>query len=127
MNTVWMIVIALVMNIAAHEGGHFISALILKLHPHFAFEWSLSPIKVLWDITTDKNNRIVTTSGFGCQIATLFILIALLGTAGAWVDKTFLLCYSGILTVHFCSYPFRMKGVEANDFNGMDSDEDRSN
>ena len=115
-----------ILLVLSHEGGHYLSAFALKLHPKLNFELSWWPFFVSYDETIDRNYRIVATMGFGGSHLAGIALLALLGTAGAWIDKNFLLTFYILFSLHFISYPFRQKGKVGNDFNKMDADEDAS-
>lgn len=111
------IVLSILLYLLAHEGGHFLCALAFRLRPRLEYgKWYLS---VEYILPTPDQYRIVSVAGFGAGMLVGLALIALLGTAGAWVDKGFLLCYWGVLAAHFVSYPWRMKESGHNDFNGL--------
>lgn len=121
------ILLPLLLNIVSHEGGHWLPAWKFGLNPKFKFSRSLSPVQVRWNLTNDKENRIIATMGFGFQMIVgllLFLLFAFLQKDFFWVDRTFVFVYFAILIVHFCLYPFRNKDNAANDFSKMDGDED---
>ena len=117
------LVIAAVLYLIVHEGGHFLCALAFKLRPRPQVgKWY---IRIGYETPTPDQHRWISTAGFGTGMLVGLALLALLGTPGAWVDKAFLLAYWGVLIAHFIWYPWRMRGRTDNDFNGMDADEDR--
>lgn len=118
------LVIAAVLYLIVHEGGHFLCALAFKLHPKLQVgKWY---VRIGYDTPTPDQHRWVSTAGFGAGMLVGLALLALLGTPGAWVDKAFLLCFWSVLTAHFIAYPWLFKDRASNDFNGMDADEDQN-
>ena len=129
------ILLAAILYVTAHEGGHFLTALARSLNPKITLAWKAftvrgreikvpSSIIVQYDVHKDRDSRLVSTMGFGGGLIVADILLALLGTEGAWVTKAFVQAYLFVLTAHFIWYPFKSKGLYSNDFNGMDADED---
>ena len=119
------LLISLILNVVFHEGGHWLPAWKFGLNPRIKFSRSWSPVRVQWDPTDDRGNRIIATMGFGLQmIAGYFLLVLLFFAKPSFlVDFPFVLVYWAVLIVHFCLYPFRNKDSAANDFSKMDSDE----
>lgn len=117
------LIIAAVLYLLAHEGGHFLCALAFKLHPKLQVgKWY---IRIGYETPTPNQHRWISTAGFGTGMLVGLALLGLLGTRGAWVDKTFLLCFWGVLAVHFVAYPWLHRDSASNDFNGMDADTDK--
>ena len=116
------LIIAAVLYLLAHEGGHFLCAAVFGLHPKLqAGKWY---IRIVYDAPTPDRHRWISIAGFGAGMLVGLALLALLGTPGAWVGKTFLLCFWGVLTAHFVAYPWLHRDSASNDFNGMDADEE---
>ena len=136
MELVRNIILALALLIISHEfiPGHWFTAAVLKLHPKVRKAWhewtvfgvtiKVPGIVIMHDPATERQNRIIGVMGFGGSLLVGLALICFLDTIGAWVDKSFLVAYFGVLTAHFLIYPFKMASSAANDFNRLDADDD---
>ena len=110
------LLLAGVLCLVAHEGGHFFVALVLGCKPKFrVFKWGMA-VEFNW--THRWQNLLICEAGFGVAMLVGVALITLLGTPGAWVEKRFLLCYWALLTLHFWIYSWRAPD-NTNDFNGL--------
>ena len=129
------VIAAIALYLLAHEGGHFLTALLRKLKPKVTLDWrDLTifgralrvpvSIVIVYDRHKDRDSRWVSTMGFGGGLLVLGVLLCLEGIPATWVDAAFVRAYHFALTGHFVLYPFKKKNSISNDFNGMDADED---
>ena len=100
----------------AHEGGHFCASLFCGRHIRFY----RAGFRLLWNMpsTTPAKQRLIAQAGFGCEFLVGLLLLALFGTEGAWVTKSYLVAYWSFVILHFWAYPWYASG-EHSDFKWM--------
>lgn len=135
---------AAIAYVAAHEGGHYLSAAACRLNPRFFFAWDVweiagcevkTPMFGVKHDDTDKDwqNRLIGNMGFGGAAWVGFLLIVLQWKLSPflskyalfrWFDWSFLISYALVFCGHHFIYPFKKKGSPTNDYNRTDADED---
>ena len=100
----------------AHEGCHFLAALCFGYRLHFYRDG----FRLLWNMpsTTPAKQRLIAQAGFGGEFLVGLLLLALCGTPGAWVTKSYLVAYWSFAVLHFLAYPWYASG-EHSDFKWM--------
>jgi hypothetical protein len=104
------LVLAPILYLASHEGGHFLTALVLGCKPTFGIERWHFIVSFTWD--KPWKQRLISEAGFGTG---MLVGLALLAFSGAPI---FNLVYWLFLTAHFWIYPWTAL-ADANDFEGM--------
>ena len=114
--------LAVFLAVFVHELGHFVCARVFKLSPTLReFRWG---VEVNYATCTPFQSRVISTMGFGSQLLLGTLLIIMNATKTVPIDLRITAIYFAILCAHFIAYPFWMRDRTANDFNGMDADED---